>query len=300
MSRKAFGKDPRLHMFSTVFLDTPSIWAAMLALSRLWLSVKSCILCEIYTHETGGQLHFAEIVEIVDNYLAHPAQCATLAQVPALGTIIKLRRKQKGWNQKDLGERVGMAGTTISRKELGQIEINDADLILFAKALGTTPEDLRAEARLTRVPQTSGAGRGKIPLINRVRAGNSDVRFEYGPDSGQGGDYLDRGFWADDPHAFALRIEGDSMAPALLPGDIVVVRPLDPQAGNIRLSDDDVVYVLFTEESDFRGECMIARFTEVNGEYLFRKDNRRYRTVRCHREDIQQLGKVVERRTKLV
>jgi SOS-response transcriptional repressor LexA len=79
----------------------------------------------------------------------------------------------------------------------------------------------------------------RVPVVSFSRAG------------AQGFDYTDLANQIDetvptdckDPNAFAIRLEGDSMAPNFLPGDLIIVAPnSEPRNGKVviaRLRDDD-------------------------------------------------------------
>lgn len=81
------------------------------------------------------------------------------------------------------------------------------------------------------VPGAGGALR-RIPVIGYARAGAEGFFDEAGFPSGSGWDELlfpELG----DPHAYALQISGDSMAPVYRDGDTIVVSP----AANLRRGD---------------------------------------------------------------
>jgi phage repressor protein C with HTH and peptisase S24 domain len=84
-----------------------------------------------------------------------------------------------------------------------------------------------------------GAGAGvyrNIPLIGFAQAGSSGYFDDAGYPAGGSWDEIPfPGF--SDPHAYALEISGDSMAPLLRDGDIVIVSP----EANIRRGDRVVV-----------------------------------------------------------
>lgn len=84
--------------------------------------------------------------------------------------------------------------------------------------------------------------RGRVPIINRVAAGppSEFTDMDYPP--GVADDYLSTPPGLEDPNAFAVAIEGDSMVPRYREGDIVLFSPAAPVA-----SGDDC-YVRFAVE----------------------------------------------------
>jgi transcriptional regulator with XRE-family HTH domain len=56
---------------------------------------------------------------------------------------IKRLRKERGWSQEELAKKVGYAGKSmISRVENGQMNLQQSQIIAFAKALNVEPGDL--------------------------------------------------------------------------------------------------------------------------------------------------------------
>jgi transcriptional regulator with XRE-family HTH domain len=56
---------------------------------------------------------------------------------------IKQLRKERGWSQEELAKKVGYAGKSmISRVESGQMNLQQSQIIAFAKALNVEPGDL--------------------------------------------------------------------------------------------------------------------------------------------------------------
>lgn len=54
-----------------------------------------------------------------------------------IGEKIKLRRKELGWSQRDLAERMGYNHSTITRIETGKIDIPQSRILQFAEVLRT-------------------------------------------------------------------------------------------------------------------------------------------------------------------
>lgn len=76
-----------------------------------------------------------------------------------VGTNCRVLRKKHGWKQHDLIARCQMLGWALSRETLAKIEsgfrrVNDAEVALLARVLGTTPQIL-LEAPLERLINTA-------------------------------------------------------------------------------------------------------------------------------------------------
>ncbi len=98
-------------------------------------------------------------------------------------------------------------------------------------------------------PQGPGEGlrpetvRKAIPIINRVAAGYPTEFTDLDYPAGVADDYIGQPPGLDDPHAFAVRVVGDSMEPRYREGDIVLFSP----AATVRSGDD--CFVRFAPES---------------------------------------------------
>jgi repressor LexA len=79
-----------------------------------------------------------------------------------------------------------------------------------------------------------------LPLLSSVPGGAPSLMFHP--------DYVEKHITVDDvkdPNAFALEVKGNSMAPRIEDGDIIVVSPkLEPRTGDVcvvRVNDEDTV-----------------------------------------------------------
>lgn len=70
-------------------------------------------------------------------------------------------RFRRGWTQAELGERVGLQQTQVSKHELGQLDPSTDQLLAYAKALGCTVDEILgaedADARMSNAPEIGGA-----------------------------------------------------------------------------------------------------------------------------------------------
>jgi len=120
----------------------------------------------------------------------------------------------------------------------------------------------------------------EVPILGRIAAGQPLLAAEQVEDTLP----LPRS-WVPGEEAFLLRVSGDSMAPLLLPGDLVMVR-VQP-----RVSRGEIAVVLVDEEAT------VKRVYEEAGGLVLRGDNPDFTPLRFPPEEaaalIQILGKVV-------
>jgi SOS-response transcriptional repressor LexA len=213
----------------------------------------------------------------------------------AIGELIKRLREEHGWTQAQLGERVRLDGTNIARRESGRTQVKADERFTFAKAFGMSVVEFDEQWRRSEIERTRGAE--GIPIINRAPAGQIVDYEEYGVDSGQGVEYVERGD-VKDHLAFGVIVVGQSMEPKLREGDHVILSACDPYRDDGKLQPGKIVFVRFTQERG--GGCTLARiFVEDEGMIRLHKDNPAYKPIYCRREEIQSIAVAVERREKL-
>lgn len=219
-----------------------------------------------------------------------------MAESPtAIGAAVKRLREERGWTQAELGEKVGLDGTNIARRETGRTRVKPHERFKFAEAFGMTVTAFDEQWRQWTVTRSRG-GNG-IPVINRAPAGQIIDYEEYGVDSGQGYEYVDFGA-VTDPLAFCVIVTGNSMEPTLTDGDRLILSPTDPYKADERLKDGVIVFVRFTKE--YGGGCTLARFyCEDEGRLCLHKDNPAYGRIRCDRTEIESIAVAIERRVRL-
>jgi DNA-binding XRE family transcriptional regulator len=66
----------------------------------------------------------------------------------ALGAALHEAREKQRWTVEDLAEKCGLSASAIAAFESGQAEATLLDVVALAKALGTTPQQLFANAAL--------------------------------------------------------------------------------------------------------------------------------------------------------
>lgn len=131
---------------------------------------------------------------------------------------LKLLRKQRGLLQKDVAEHLNVAISTYSYWENGKFEPDQESLSKLADFFGVSADYLLG--RDEKSPLAVQGGRGvKIPVYGEIAAGipieaiEDVIDFEeITPEMAATGNYI------------ALQVKGDSMAPRILEGDVVIIR----------------------------------------------------------------------------
>ena len=139
-----------------------------------------------------------------------------------IGNRIKQLREKQGFSQQTLAEKVGFkTASAVNKIELGLRDISQTKIVLFAKALNTTPaylmgwedqDDIYQYKNVIPVPPMK-----KIPLVGTIACGApilaaENIECEVN---------MPENIKAD----FALRCKGDSMIEAhIYDGDIVYIR----------------------------------------------------------------------------
>jgi len=197
------------------------------------------------------------------------------------GEKIKKLRIEKGWSQVELAEKSGISQGSISRIEQNiqtnlTEEIKNKLLNVFKEDLGVIPPPIRHNK--------------PIPVISWVNAGAFAEAVDSWPAgiSGEGEPVLSNVKTSD--RAFGLRIEGDSMMPRFMPGDIVIV---DPAIGYDNGSPC-VVWV--------NGEVSLKLFYDEEKEIRLVPMNDRHQIIvipKDSRIDFRVIGKVVDIKPQL-
>jgi len=151
---------------------------------------------------------------------------------------------------------------------------------LVGEAELIAPEDVRDRA-------------GLVPLLNPIAAGGP--RESHDKDYAAGHADLFVRFESDDPRAFALRVDGDSMAPDFRHGDVIVV---SPKIGAKRppYRDGMLGVVIFGSERTSTFKLIFTGRDSVQGEpldYLLRPINEAHPPLRLKRGEIAAIYPVV-------
>jgi repressor LexA len=170
-----------------------------------------------------------------------------------LGQRIREARQAKGMDQAKLSARLDIATRTLQRWEKGEQVPDSNYLMRIAKHTGVSPHWLlTSEGDMYARPQDPGnviplptsryrkVDLVSLPLLSSVPGGAPSMIFHP--------DYVERYISVDDvrdSQAFALEVKGNSMAPRIEDGDIIVVSPkLQAKNGDIcvvRVNDEDTV-----------------------------------------------------------
>jgi len=159
-----------------------------------------------------------------------------------IGERLRSARERKSLDQATLSEKAGVVTRTLQRWEKGEQVPDGLAITRIAKATQVHPnwlltgegEMFLSPSRPDNVLSLSNAPRRKtklmeLPLVSAVPAGKVATMFHP--------DYVDNYVTVDDvkdPQAFALKVKGNSMAPRIEDGDVVVVSPqLEPHNGDI-------------------------------------------------------------------
>ena len=194
---------------------------------------------------------------------------------------------------------MGVSAPTIAKKENGDLAVKPPERRRFAEVFGLTLDQFDALWRAKEIPQTKD-GQNRIPVINRAPAGRVVNYEEWGTDSGQGMEYIDRDQQTQADLLFAVIVVGDSMMPTLADGDYVIFHPLDrerPRRGEPRLDPGRVVFVRFAVDHD-GGGCVLARyFPAPDGGLHLVKDNRQYPPTTIIRDKVVNIAVAVQVRS---
>ncbi len=139
------------------------------------------------------------------------------------GERIRQLRKEHGMTQEDLGNLLGIQKAAVNKYESGRVQnIKRATLIKLAEILETTPEDLIGwNSDMPRNAEPLGEyDMVSVPIIGRVAAGlsciaeNDIIGYE---------NVMRAELTPNEQYAF-LRVQGDSMYPIFIEGDLVLIR----------------------------------------------------------------------------
>ena len=144
---------------------------------------------------------------------------------------IKLLRRSKDIKQIDLAKELGVAQSTLSYWEQGKYDIDNSSLRKLADVFGCTTDYILGHSDYSHPIKNTPSGGVKIPVLGRVQAGLpieavQDILDyeEITPELAAKGEY------------FALKVQGDSMAPQINAGDVVIVRKQpDVECGQVAI-----------------------------------------------------------------
>lgn len=198
---------------------------------------------------------------------------------------LKEARRAKGLTQVEVAKYIGITQGGYSGWERGDVNIDSVSLARLAELFDVTTDYLIGKT------DTQSEKPIKIPVLGSVPAGIPLEAIE---------DIID---WEEIPQSmasggreyFALQVEGDSMYPDYLPGDIVIVQKTPVCASG----DDCVVYV-----NGYDATLKQVKLDEQRGTLTIVPKNPSYPPRTFRKEEIQSLpvtiaGVVVELRRKV-
>lgn len=201
---------------------------------------------------------------------------------------IKKYRKALGLTQAELAELVGYTdGSMITKIESGKVDISRSKVYEFAEALKTTPVALMGLDKEIEKEQKEKSKGIKIGVLGRVPAGVPIEAVEEIIDYEEISEEM-----AKNGEYFALKIQGDSMYPRILDGDVVIVRK------QTCANNGDVVIVLVNGNE---GTC--KQFYKYDDHIELKSFNPMFQPMKFNKEEVDDLpvqiiGKVVELRGK--
>jgi len=154
------------------------------------------------------------------------------------GEALARVRGARGLRQEDLAEAAGLARSSLCLIERGSRSPSLEALDRISEALGIGAGELLSGGGGGSVVRERPATRS-VPLIGSVSAGQSRIAWtDEDLPVGGGDERVDAPSDLRDPHAFALRVRGDSMSPALHDGDVVII---SPRLGRVRAGGNALV-----------------------------------------------------------
>ncbi len=221
-----------------------------------------------------------------------------IVKMPKFGPSIRKLREDAGLSQEAMASRAGISMRTIQVVEqLDAPNVRGTTLRAIARVFGLTPESLEKVWRTGRVPQVRGDRHGGIPILAEVPASNGQS-VEGGYDQGIGEDYISRSaVGVTDPLAYALRVKGDSMAPVLVDGDLVICSPEAVQQNGFE--NGSIYAIRFDSEHD--DETTIKRVRTIgNNEIELRPENDRHQTRIVPLSSIVRAAKAIRKLSELM
>ncbi len=143
-----------------------------------------------------------------------------------IGEIIKKQRKEMGLTLEEVGRQVGVSKSTVAKWETGYISNMRRDRIaLLASTLNISPSELLTNPRNDRMPANCVpvdiiAENVQVAVIGRVAAGLAC----HAEDDVEGYEFASRSIVSSSDNFVYLRVQGDSMSPLIMEGDLVLIR----------------------------------------------------------------------------
>jgi len=148
---------------------------------------------------------------------------------------VKELLREKGWTTKVLAEKTGLSESYLTHIKNGTRRWNEDSLRLLASAFGITPIDLFAQRRQrtdnvdrnVSMPEESSADLRVqvVPVVGEIPSNPSPYNNQLMQITTGFKDLFVPVLNATDSAMFALSVEGNSMAPTFVKGDLLIVSP---------------------------------------------------------------------------
>lgn len=206
----------------------------------------------------------------------------------SFGAKLKNCRKNMSLSQKELGQKIGIAESTVSLYESNK-RFPDAETLKKISALFNVSIDYLLGSSLEETSPTQTGHGVRIPVLGRVVAGIPIEAIEEVLDYEEITPEL-----AATGEFFALKIRGHSMEPRMMEGDVVIVRRQDDvDSGDVAIvlvNGDEATVKRVKKQED--GITLIANNISVYEPHY-------YSNKEIEKLPVRILGKVVELRGKL-
>lgn len=200
-------------------------------------------------------------------------------------------RELRGLSQAEAGVAMGISQVAYGNRERSVTTITEDWLAEFLDKIRMERAEFDSIAK--RIPVQSLVPSEDIPLYSNLAAAGQRA-FVPEDEGDEWTQTMDRGEISKHPRAFAVRVEGDSMEPRVLHGDIVVCEPVDDEYGIGSLTDGRMVVLWggVSEVTDYQRDGdrkakpmivptggMVGLWAWTDGGAELRKVNTRYQPV---------------------
>ena len=201
------------------------------------------------------------------------------------GRRLEEAREENKLTLKELGDKVGLSESTMSRYERGLVDVKRPTVISLAEVLGVNPAWLSGFPGADKyLPELADPKIKQVPILGRIACGGPIVMHE----NIEGYENAPAGIDVD----FCLLVKGDSMINArIFDGDVVCIKQ-QPTVEN-----GEIAAVIINGE-----EVTLKRFYQIGENVILRSENPKYRDLIFGpkgMDDIKIIGKAIYLRTEV-
>jgi SOS-response transcriptional repressor LexA len=200
-----------------------------------------------------------------------------------LGVFFKAKREAEGWSSREAGKHAGMSHAHIIDIENDKIVPAFDKVVRLLKAYHVSMDELLAETGYM-PPNVLPAKMGKlrkVPVISWVTAGDwSEACDMFQP--GDAEDWIETDVKGE--CVFALRVQGDSMEPEFIEGEIIIINP------HIDVSPGDYVVV-----KNGKGEATLKQLKKYGNTYVLHPLNPKYQDMEVKKGEFHIIGPVAKK-----